>query len=193
MIRFAKEADLPAVLEIYGPYVKNTAVSFEYTVPTLEEFTARFRAVTVQFPWLVWEGEGRVLGYCYACAPFDRAAFSWCAEPSVYLAPEAHRRGIGKALYLALEKLLTIQGYQVLYAIVTTDNAPSIAFHQALGYYPLASFPDCGFKQGAWHGITWLEKRLNPVEVPTASPKSIRHFVKADQNLPFFLDRIALS
>lgn len=103
MIRFATEADIPAILDIYGPYVLNTAVSFEYTVPTLEEFTQRFRETTKQFPWLVWEESGKVLGYAYGSLPFGRAAYRWVCASSIYLAPQAQGKGIGRKLYSVLE------------------------------------------------------------------------------------------
>ena len=169
-IRIANAADVPQILAIYGPYVENTTVSFEYRAPTQAEFISRFTRITQQFPWLVWEEDGRILGYAYADAPFERAAFQWCAELSVYLLPQARGRGIGKALYEALEKALKAQGYLVLYAVITDGNADSVAFHKALGYTHLAHFPECGFKKGGWHGIIWLEKRLNSVKMPTNKP-----------------------
>ena len=103
MIRIATTADVPEMLAIYTPYVENTTVSFEYVPPTLEEFTNRFTTYTRQFPWLVWEEGGVLLGYAYASAPFSRAAAGWCAEPTVYLRPEARGKGIGRALYDVLE------------------------------------------------------------------------------------------
>ena len=101
-IRFAQSRDLPAMLEIYRPYVLNTTYSFEYEPPTLEEFTSRFDTITAQYPWLVWEEAGKILGYAYASAPYTRAAYAWCAEPSIYLHPDAKGRGIGTKLYTAL-------------------------------------------------------------------------------------------
>ena len=95
MIRIATTADISAILSIYGPYVLNTAYTFEYTVPTPEEFAQRFCGYTRQFPWLVWEENGQVLGYAYASAPFSRAAYQWCCEVSVYLHYGAQGRGIG--------------------------------------------------------------------------------------------------
>ena len=76
MIRFALESDVPAMLAIYAPYVQHTTVSFEYEVPSPEEFIRRFRSITEQFPWLVWEEDGQVLGYAYAAKPFERAGLS---------------------------------------------------------------------------------------------------------------------
>ena len=123
MIRFAKEADIPAILDIYGPYVLNTAISFEYSVPTSEEFTERFRSITAQFPWLVWEENGIVLGYAYGSLPFGRAAYRWVAASSIYLAPQARGKGIGTQLYRALEKILQAQGYRKTYAIIKIGRA----------------------------------------------------------------------
>ena len=193
MIRIAMEKDIPAILSIYGPYVEDTTVSFEYTVPSPDDFLDRFRTVTAQFPWLVWEEEGKVLGYAYASPPYARAAYGWCAEPSVYLAPEAHRRGIGTALYAALEKILTLQGYHVLYALVTSENAPSMAFHLKNGYFIRAEFPDLAYKFGRVLGVTWLEKRLRSVDIPSKHPAPWLSIVKTDQILDDILDNLTLS
>ena len=172
-VRQATVQDVPRILEIYAPYVKNTAISFEYTVPTLEEFTQRFLGISAQFPWLVWEENGTVLGYAYGSAPFERAAFQWSAEASIYLCPEACGKGIGKKLYAALEKLLQDQGYRKVYAIITTANAPSVAFHEAVGYRHTATMPDCGYKLGNWYGIVWMEKDLNTWDTPPHEPLPI--------------------
>ena len=105
MIRLATETDIPQILDIYAPYVLNTAVSFEYTVPTLEEFTRRFQDITRQFPWLVWEENGKILGYAYGSLPFGREAYRWCAANSIYLCPEAQGKGIGRKLCGIVAKL----------------------------------------------------------------------------------------
>ena len=192
-IRFATKEDISPMLEIYRPYVETTTVSFEYTCPSLEEFTARFEKYTQQFLWLVWEEDGEVLGYAYACAPFTRMAYSWVAEASVYLRKDAHRKGIGTALYKALEAILTKQGYLTLYTLVTSENATSLAFHQAVGYEIRAVFPRQGFKMGKALGVTWLEKTLHFVDYPQEMPISVETLVKIDRNFLDNLDRFALS
>ena len=191
-IRFATGEDLPQILAIYAPYVEETSISFEYTVPTMEAFTARFQNITAQYPWLVWEENGEVLGYAYGSAPFERAAFSWCAESSIYLRADQRGKGIGKKLQLALEALLQMQGYQLLYALVTTDNPASIAFHKALGFTHLAQFPGCGWKLGAWHGLVWLEKRLNSVKTVNNFPLPLTAIVENNEKLSIILDKLSL-
>lgn len=171
MIRIATEADIPAMLAIYRPYVENTTYSFEYDVPCTRTFTQRFYDHVQQFPWLVWEEEGRVLGYAYAGAPWERAGYRWCAEVSIYLAPEIHGKGIGRALYARLEEILERQGYRMVYAVITQENTGSIAFHAACGYRHLTTFANCGFKHGRWLGVTWMEKELGRGDLPKSFPK----------------------
>ncbi len=169
-IRPATVQDVPRILEIYAPYIENTAISFEYTVPSLAEFTQRFLGITANFPWLVWEEDGVILGYAYGSLPFERAAYQWCASASIYLCPEACGKGIGKKLYAALEQILQSQGYRKVYAVITTANEDSVAFHRAVGYRHVATFPDCGYKFGNWYGTIWMEKDLNSWEVPPREP-----------------------
>lgn len=193
MIRIATEEDLPACLEIYAPFVENTTVSFEYTVPTIAEFTQRFRDITARFPWLVWVEAGKVLGYAYASAPYSRAAYAWTSEPSIYLAPEAQGRGIGRRLYDALEKILAYQGFQVSYALITGENLSSLAFHKACGYEIKVRYENCGFKFGRWLGLVWMEKRLKSVEIPSCTPIPWSDIVQDNQRKKVILGILSLS
>ena len=193
MIRVATEADVPEILAIYTPYIENTTITFEYDVPCRKEFLQRFYTITRQFPWLVWEDEGRILGYAYAAPPYARAAYSWCAEPSVYLRPEARGRGIGGKLYAALEEILRLQGYQVLYALITEENTASLHFHEKHGYRISVLFPQCGFKFGRWLGLYWLEKRLNSVEIPKSFPTPFSQLRQDEQRFSDILYSLSLS
>ena len=193
MIRNATEQDLPAILAIYGPYVLTTTVSFEYTVPTDEVFLQRFREITAQFPWMVYEEEGTILGYAYASRPYGRAAYSWCAEPSVYLAPDARGKGIAKQLYQILEECLKLQGYQLLYALVTSENFPSLRFHEKMGYFTRVSFPDCAWKFGRSLGVNWMEKRLSIVESPSKFPAPWPTFIQDNQKFSNILYTLSIS
>ena len=193
MIRPAVDGDIPQILAIYAPYVENTTYSFEYDVPCLKTFTQRFYTITAQFPWLVWEEDGRVLGYAYGSFPFERSAYRWCAEPSIYLHPDAFGTGIARKLYLALEAILRYQGYQVLYSLVTDENTRSVRFHEKMGYSRKMHLADCGFKQGRWVGLIWMEKRLKIVETPSSSPCSWLSIVQDAERFTNILGSLSLS
>lgn len=169
-IRIATEDDLDAMLRIYAPYVSETTYSFEYDVPSFDTFRARFCSHIVQCPWLVCEEDGEVLGYAYAGRAFERAAYAWAAEISIYLDPRCHRRGIGRMLYERIEAILTEQGYRVVYAVITSENEGSIAFHKSRGVQRRALFEKVGYKFGRWCDVLWFEKRLcadgNPSDCP---------------------------
>ncbi|MGN0976417.1 MAG: GNAT family N-acetyltransferase [Faecousia sp.] len=193
MIRAACAADVPAILEIYAPYVLHSTATFEYDVPCRREFTRRFETVTAQFPWLVWEEAGQILGYAYASPPFQRAAYSWCAEATVYLRPQAQGIGIARALYTVLETILKKQGYQVVYALICGENSPSLRFHEKMGYRVCGEFPDCGFKFGRWLDLIWMEKRLSVVKTPSAFPLPWLSIVQNTEIFSDILDNLSLS
>ena len=192
MIRIATEADVPEILAIYAPYIENTTITFEYNVPSEAAFLQRFREITVQFPWLVWEENGKILGYAYGSAPFHRDAYRWCGEDSVYLLPEANGRGIRRSLCLALEKVLAFQGYQRIYALITAENQASVAFHQKLGYTLRAELPDAGYKFGRWIGVIWMDKQLNFVDFPSNFPRPWMAIRQDKQSFSDILDIFSL-
>lgn len=171
-IRDARRSDVPAMLAIYAPFVEHTAVSFEYETPTEAEFARRLEEHQAAFPWLVCEENGRVMGYAYAGRAFERAAYGWNAEISCYLAPELRGRGVGRRLYARIEEILTRLGYYKLFAVVTSANAPSVAFHRALGFRDAACFRNVGYKQGGWYDVLWLEKTLCDRPEPQRLPQN---------------------
>ena len=169
MLRDAVLADVPVILDIYRPYVLETAVSFEYEVPTPEAFRTRFLDITKEFPWLVWEEDGEILGYAYGSRAFERAAYQWDADLSIYLRRDCRGKGIGRQLYTALERRLHALGYFNLYGLVTSANEASCAFHRAMGYREAGRLEKTGFKHGQWYGLIWFEKRIREGD-PLASP-----------------------
>ena len=172
-IRLATAADVPAMLEIYRPYVENTTITFEYETPSLQAFAARFAAITAAYPWLVAQQDGVVVGYAYASRAKERAAYQWDADMSIYLAPAAQGQGVGRALYERLEAELRPLGYCTLYAVITGENTGSVAFHKAMGYTHRATLPQSGFKHGRWLDVVWYEKSLCE---KTPNPAPVRPF-----------------
>lgn len=167
-VRVARPKDAGALLEIYRPYVEGTAVTFELDVPSEGAFGERIARTLERYPWLVAEQAGEALGYAYA-GPFKgRAAYDRCVETSVYLHPDARGRGIGRMLYEELESVLRRQGVLNANACITCSDArddpfltpASLHFHEHMGYSPVGTFHDCGFKFGRWYSVTWMEKML---------------------------------
>ena len=115
-IRIAAPEDAERLLAIYAPYVRGTAITFEYDVPSLEEFTGRIRNTLKGYPYLVAELDGQILGYAYAGHFQTRAAYDWAAETSIYVDRNARKMGVGKKLHQALELALKKQGILNMYA-----------------------------------------------------------------------------
>ena len=166
VIRDVRPSDAPRLLEIYAYYVRQTAVTFETEVPSLPEFGVRVRRITARYPWLVLEEDGRILGYAYAGVFKDRAAYDWACETTVYLAPDARRRGLGRRLYEALEARLGEMGILNLYACVAVPageddeylTRASAEFHARMGWHLAGTFRQCGYKFGRWYDMVWMEK-----------------------------------
>lgn len=166
LIRSATESDAAAMLAIYAPFVEHTAVSFETTVPGLEEFAARVRKYATQWAWLLAERDGHCLGYAYGSPHRERAAYRWSAETSAYVNSSAQRQGVGKALYLALFEALAARGYCNAYAGMTLPNDASAALHRSVGFEPIGVFRRVGWKFGAWHDVAWSQRRLRDAPPP---------------------------
>ncbi len=168
MIRIATPEDAAALVAIYAPYVENTPITFEYTVPTVEEFAERIRHTLARYPYLIAEKGGVPVGYAYASAFKGRAAYDWSVETSIYVSQEVRSSGVGSLLYEKLEEYLTAQHICNVCACITYPNPPSIAFHEKHGYETAAHFHASGYKQGKWHDMIWMEKTLCPHTTPPA-------------------------
>ena len=176
-IRTASVEDAEELLELYSHYVRRTAISFEWEVPSLEEFQGRVRRTLEQYPYFTARQDGKLLGYAYAGPFVGRAAYGWSAELTIYLAPEAAKRGIGRALYEALERALAEMGVCNLYACVGVPAEEedeyltfnSAQFHAHMGFVQCGEFHRCGCKFGRWYSMVWMEKLIGP-HSPGQSP-----------------------
>ena len=167
IIRSATIDDAQALLDIYAPYVQQTAITFEYEVPSLDEFRRRMTVFSSCYPYLVAEDNGQIVGYCYACAFHERAAYQWSVETCIYVKQDERHKGIGYLLHEALEKALRQQGILNMNACIAyTDHEDeyltldSVHFHERLGYTLAAHFHRCGKKFDRWYDMVWMEKLL---------------------------------
>jgi len=168
LIRPAEPADAAAVAAVYGHHVLHGLGTFEETPPSAEEMARRMAAVAATgLPWLLAEEGGRALGYAYA-APFrPRAAYRYTAEDSVYVAPDAQGRGVGRALLQAIVAACEARGLRRLTALIgDTGNTASIALHAACGFERAGLLPAVGFKHERWVDAVWMQRALGDPAAP---------------------------
>jgi len=172
-IRKATPDDAEALLRIYAPYVTDTAITFEYEVPTLEDFRQRIIDFSSRFPYLVATSDdgSTILGYSYAHAFHVRAAFQYTVESTVYIDQTLKHHGVGHQLYEALEQALRAQGFKNMNASIAFVEEEdeylthaSILFHQRMGFTQAAHFHKVGYKFGRWYDVVWMEKMIGKHE-----------------------------
>ena len=164
-IRVAIEADAEEILAIYAKYIEQTAITFEYVVPSIEEFRGRIRHTLERFPYLIAEKDGKIAGYAYVSPFKERAAYDWSVETSIYVDMEQKRGGIGRRLYEELENILKQQGILNVNACIAYPQVKdeyltkdSVLFHEKLGYTMVGTFHQCGYKFHRWYDMVWMEK-----------------------------------
>jgi len=172
--RFAEELDAAAIQGIYAPYCESSAVSFETTAPSVEEIGQRIRRISGQFPWIVGDLDGRVLGYAYGSQHSDRAAYQWSVNATIYVSKESHRTGLGRGLYTSLLRILTLQGYYKACGGITLPNPASVGLHEAVGFKPVGVYRGVGYKLGSWHDVGWWQLSLQPESDEPPSPRGIQ-------------------
>ena len=158
-IGLATPADAPELLAIYAPYVRETAITFEVEVPSVEEFAGRIRRTLERYPYLVArDAGGAALGYTYA-GPFkERAAYDWSIETSIYVDGRRRGRHVGTRLLDELERLLAAQGITNAEACIAyPDQGGSVGFHERRGYRMVGRFERCAYKLGSWWDMVWME------------------------------------
>ncbi|MHC1694630.1 MAG: N-acetyltransferase family protein [Eubacteriales bacterium] len=164
-IRLASRIDACDILEIYAPFITNTVISFEYEIPNVEEFASRIDDVCKTYPYLVYISDDKIIGYAYASQHSGRTAYDWSVNVSVYISPDFHSCGIAFKLYNALFKILKEQGFFSAYAGYTSSNIKSERFHKKFGFTDVGTYHNVGYKFGAWHDVTWLEKVIGDFEI----------------------------
>ena len=166
----AKKEDARRLLEIYTPYILNTAITFEYTIPSVEEFAQRIENTLINYPYLVAKKDDLIIGYAYTSAFKSRAAYDWAVETSIYIDMGYRGLGIGKLLYDELEKITKLQNVLNMNPCIAIPDEGSVIFHKKMGYLEVAHFHQCGYKFDKWYDMIWMEKIvgehiLNPPKV----------------------------
>ncbi|KAF1298061.1 acyltransferase [Enterococcus sp. JM4C] len=166
-IELATLDDAEALLAIYAYYVEETAITFEYEVPTVQEFKNRMATTLERYPYLIAKKGQKIVGYAHASAFKGRAAYDYAVETTIYVDPNCKRMGLGKKLYTALEAALEQQGILNLYACIAYPavedqylTKDSVSYHERLGYRLVGEFYQCGYKYNTWYNMVWMEKMI---------------------------------
>lgn len=167
IIRMANVSDAEQLLNIYAPYVNDTAITFEYEVPTVEEFADRIENTLKKYPYLAAQKEDEILGYAYVSPFKERKAYDWAVETSIYVKMDMKKQGIGKLLHENLEKLLKKQNILNMNACIAFPakedeylTKDSVYFHKKMGYEMVGRFHKCGYKFHRWYDMVWMEKLI---------------------------------
>jgi len=166
MIRIAHADDATAVHDIYTPSVRVGVETFETELPGVEAMRERMLTRLRHYPWIVWEEDGRVLAYAYASRFRERAAYDWIAETSIYVHPDARRRGIARRLYATLLDAMRLQGINQAVGVITLPGQSSVTMHEAMGFTAAGVWRSSGYKLGAWWDVGVWQRELQPPENP---------------------------
>lgn len=184
-IRPAVASDASSILDIYAPYILDTAVSFETEVPSTESFSERIIANEETYPWLVYATDGRIAGYAYASRHRERAAYQWAVESSVYVHNDFQQKRVATKLYKALFEILKYQGCRNVYAGITLPNEKSVNFHEKMGFHKIADYKNIGYKLNRWNTVSWYQLILNDysndpapfIKMKDIAPGALKHIL----------------
>jgi L-amino acid N-acyltransferase YncA len=160
MIRDASVADAESVCAIYNPYILETVITFEEEPVSVEAMGKRIADVTAEYPWLVWQEDGQVLGYAYARRWQERAAYRHTAEATVYVAQGNHGKGVGTTLYREVLARLKPLNVHTVIGGVALPNEKSVAMHERLGFKKVAHYEEVGRKFGQWIDVGYWQVTL---------------------------------
>ena len=157
--------DAEELLQIYAPYVKETAISFEYEVPSVEEFVDRISLISSRYPYIKVVEDGKILGYAYAGSFKGRKAYDWSVETTIYVRQDCKRQGVGRKLYETLETSLKSMGVLNMNACIAVPKGDdpyltndSYHFHSRMGFDLVGTFHNSGYKFDSWYDMIWMEK-----------------------------------
>jgi L-amino acid N-acyltransferase YncA len=158
------------ILDIYKPYILNSAISFEAEVPSLTDMQARIEKCVIRYPWLVCYIENKLAGYAYASIHRERAAYQWTCESSIYMHDNFKGKGIAREIYLLLISILKMQGIRNVYAGITLPNEPSVLLHEKCGFEQFATYDHIGYKLGRWEKVGWWRLLINDLNEEPSPP-----------------------
>ena len=173
-IALATKDDITDILSISNWAAMNTTANFATEPEPHADWLAAWEKTHVFYPWLVARSpEGATLGFAKASPHRARGAYAWSADVSVYVHPDAHRRGIGRLLYDRLLATMKAQGFVTLLAGITLPNPASVRLHEAVGFVKTGVFPKVGWKNAGWHDVAYFARALDASDAPPRPRKTV--------------------
>ena len=161
MIRDATLEDAEAVLAIYAHHVLHGTASYDVEPPTLEDIRRKMQwIVGKDWPFIVAEQDGAVMGYAYATQFRDRAAYCFTCEDSIYVHPDSTGRGLGKALLNSLLERSATSGFKTMIAVIGGAEPASVAVHAACGFKEVGRLKAVGWKKERWLDNVYMQRGL---------------------------------
>ncbi|TYA71449.1 GNAT family N-acetyltransferase [Seonamhaeicola marinus] len=161
MIRAFQEKDIQELLDIYNYYVLNSVATFDDVALSFETFSDKVTRINSEFPFLVYEDEGKLSGFAYGSKFRPKPAYKNTVELTVYVANNAHGKGIGTKLYEELIAELKTQNYHIALGALTLPNTASEKLHEKLGFKKVAHLSEVGLKFGKWQDVGMYQLKLN--------------------------------
>lgn len=178
--RLADVSDTKEILDIYAPYITDTAITFEYDIPSIEEFRGRIEHISLEYPYVVCTYKDEIIGYAYAHRYGERAAYQWDVELSIYLDMNYKSLGVGKLLYNKLIEIVKLQNVRNIYACITSANEKSLKFHEKLGFEFIGIFKNTGYKFDSWYGVNWMGIAVGDIN---EKPEPVKMINEVDSKL----------
>lgn len=178
--RLADVSDTKEILDIYAPYITDTAITFEYDIPSIEEFRGRIEHISLKYPYVVCTYKDEIIGYAYAHRYGERAAYQWDVELSIYLDMNYKSLGVGKLLYNKLIEIVKLQNVRNIYACITSANEKSLKFHEKLGFEFIGIFKNTGYKFDSWYGVNWMGIAVGDIN---EKPEPVKMINEVDSKL----------
>jgi phosphinothricin acetyltransferase len=176
-IRSYRQEDASALLSIYTPYILDGPYTFETAIPSLDSFLSRLKEISDKYPFYILEKNESIIGYAYACAHRERAAYRWAVETSIYINQNSIGKGYGKQLYQTLLQTLKKRHFTHAFALIGMPNDKSIALHESCGFTEQSIHKNAGWKNGKWIDVYWMHCALEETqefpEEPIFMPSSM--------------------
>ncbi len=169
-IEVAQAKHAKQIADIYAPFVRSTAISFETRVPDAAAMEQRIESVKQKYPFIVCRDGKRVTGYAYVTSFGNRNGFDWTVFCCIYVHPGYQRKCIGEAMYTSLLEMLKMQGFINVYAAVALPNPSACALHEKMGFVKESVFEKAGYKLGSWHDIAYYRIRINDLSISPQLP-----------------------